>query len=204
MRFTGSMTRQEANRGFTLIELLVTLAVIATLSLGVAPFVRDIVEKQRLVGAVEAVHSQFVLAKSEALKRSEEVHVRVVSENSNVDWWVGIGEEDRNKDGTDDGNCDPKETTPSAGDACTLSYLETDGSTLTRILRVTDNTGFAGVELDSSEAIYNFDPVRGTVGGGNVELESDNYLVRIVISGLGRLRICSPTGGKNLGRYTDC
>jgi hypothetical protein len=57
---------------------------------------------------------------------------------------------------------------------------------------------------DGSPDEITFSPIRGTVDSRTIKLESDDYEVRIAITSVGRVSICSPSGSDKLGRYPDC
>lgn len=179
------MNLRPVQSGLTLIELVVALAVVIILGITVVPFITDMLQKQRLVAAVEAVHGQFVQAKSESFKRSSEI---IVGLSTGSSWHVGV---------SDRSGCDS-----STGD-CRLRYVEADGST-TSIGTAISSTEYPGVTLSSTGTTFTFDPVRKTMTSGTVTLDTSDYQAKVETSVIGRVLICSPSGTKSLGRYEDC
>lgn len=180
------MSERSIPYGFTLIELIVTVAVLTIMAVTVVPLVQDMVQKQRIAAAAEAIHAQVMLAKSESGKRAVPVYVAIDEGGS---WVLGI---------SDASGCNP------SGTDCTLTYVEADGTTTTQ-QKTISSTEFPGASIeDDSPDEITFNPVRGTADSRTITLESDDYEVRIVVGTVGRVSICSPSGSDHLGRYPDC
>lgn len=61
------------SRGFTLIELMITLAVVAIIAALTAPAIGNFIDSGRMTTATNAVVTELVFTKSEAVKRSTPV-----------------------------------------------------------------------------------------------------------------------------------
>jgi type IV fimbrial biogenesis protein FimT len=75
---TASPTARR-RRGFTMTELMVTVAVVAVLSTIAAPSMRQMVATQRVRSAASALTESLWMARSEALKRNDNVTFRLVN-----------------------------------------------------------------------------------------------------------------------------
>jgi len=76
---------RQAARGFTAIELMVVVAIIAILTAFAAPYMGQMVRKQRLRTTSFDVFSSLTLARSEAIKRNVSVTMTPVA----ADWAKG-------------------------------------------------------------------------------------------------------------------
>lgn len=94
-------------RGFTAIELMVTLAILAVLAALAAPSFTPMVERWRVLQAVEGLQSTLYFARSEAIKRGGNVVIEKLANNASCtaatgadDWGCGwMVCEDSNGDG---------------------------------------------------------------------------------------------------------
>lgn len=169
--------------GLTLVELVVTLAVTAIITSVAVPSANRFIDSRRIHAATEAIQAQVFYARTESTKRSEPIYLSVDA-NDTETWAVGVSETT---------GCDP------AGNDCTLSF---DGIS---DVRVVNSSAFPGVVLgaDASGEVI-FEPVRATVNATQIELRTDTYTTRVVLTAAGRLFTCSPNGSKKMGRYPDC
>jgi len=184
----------KATRGFSLIELLVTLMVLAALVSLAMPILGQL-EKRRLIGAAEAVYSEFQFAKSEAIKQSRNMHVDV---REGTSWCVGV---------SDEAGCDCTITDPDNANACTVSVYDVTNDQDEDVLRTIRGEEFGDVTmLAGTTFTEEFDSLRGTLtdaAGNTVELQSaDGLRLDVVISRMGRIRLCGPN--EPVGGYPQC
>ncbi len=178
--------------GFSLIELMVTLAVLAIIAVIAAPSLQSFLDKNRVVGAAEAVYSQIQSARSEAVKQSADM---VVAFTTGASWCSGIRR---------GAVCDCAVTAPADADACAIIA---DG--VTPVLKVVSSAAFQGVAMNAgAPASVTFNGVRGTVPlaeVGNIVLQSGlGRQLQIEVNALGRVRLCSPAGAGAVGGYPAC
>ena len=83
-------TMQRKIRGFTLIELMVTVAVLAVLASLAAPSFRQMLAAQRVRTTGYDMVGDLVLARSEAIKRGENVTITPVVSNWALGWSVNV------------------------------------------------------------------------------------------------------------------
>jgi Tfp pilus assembly protein FimT len=152
----------------------------------------DTLDRRRVTGAAEAVYSQLQFARSEAIKSGRDIKL---SYTAGANWCSGMREDD----GT---TCDCTQTDQTQADACAILG---DGST--RVLKVINASGYDSIQMSSAPATIEFDSVRGTLNGsaGTVAIASSksNRQVNIVVSILGRVRMCSPAAN-HVGSYPTC
>lgn len=183
------MSTLRRHTGFSLIELMVTLAVLAIIVATAAPSFQSFLDKNRVVGAAEAVYTQAQAARSEAVKQSADM-VLVVS--SGASWCVGFS---RNT-GT------PCDCTAAIDDEDACSVIA-DGTN--SVLKVVDGSAFNGVTVGAgAPASMTFSGVRGaTTGAGSIQLQSAlGRQMQVQVNAIGRVRLCSPSA--SVGGYPSC
>lgn len=169
-------------QGFTLIEMMVTVAVLAIIVSIAAPSFNGFFDRYRVKRAADTLSAFLINAKSEAIKRNK--NVSAVITGSGTSWCVGM---------TENATCD-----------CTANNdCQIDGAD-----RVMNSTSFKGVKwlAPASTHAFEFKTQRGAVTGFNtVQLESANgSKLNVVVSMVGRIKLCSPSGTGNMGGYTVC
>lgn len=173
--------------GFTLVELMVTVAVVAILAMVAAPNMASFLDRNRVVGAGEAVLAQVQLARTEAVKQGANMTVVFLT---GADWCVGFARGDT-----------PCDCTAALGEADACSIL---GDGQNALLTVVASGAFTGVGMDAgAPASLTFNGVRGTVagGGGAASFTSpQSRQLQVTVNALGRVRLCSPDG--SVGGYS--
>lgn len=169
------------------------------------PSFKEALERRRITGAIESITSRVAVARSEAIKRNENVSV-TIKRTSATDWCLGA-----RSDTT--AACDCDQTTETAADYCGFP----DVTDATKVLgqRLTSDD-LNGVELETAGALFGansvfaFDPVTGTLdnlgdtGAFVVSTTSGDYKAQITISPSGLASICLPNTAAEFGRYAIC
>ncbi len=183
--------QRKRTSGFSLVELLITLAVIGVLLGAGQPLMAMMLESRRVSGAAEAVQSALHFARSEGIKQMVPMVVTYSMNNTGA-WRVGI------RDRT---TCDTTVADPEDEIACSIPQADE------RVLKVFEAAEFPGVIARATRGSTRFNPVRGTALGTNATVtlrSAGGKEVRVIVSNIGRVRSCSPSGdGKVLG-YPAC
>lgn len=190
--------------GFTLLELLIAMAVLAILISLATPGMSGYFANQRLAGAAQQLYSQLQLARSEAIARGVPVTLTVVTDGSS-NWAYGMSHVNN--------PCNPAVTSATATNACRMVVSDGDAALDPGtgavdpddlVLVRTGSEDFPGVVLaGAGSASVSFDPVRGMASGRQFTLNGSNgNQLRVSVSLLGRVALCSPDG--RLSGYQDC
>jgi type IV fimbrial biogenesis protein FimT len=184
----GKEVMKIANQlGVTLIELMIVIVITAVLMAIGIPAFRDTIDRNRLKAVTDTLYGDFQFSKSEAIKRNQTILVDFTTSGGGATWCYGLK--------AAAASCDCTETNASAANACVID----------NVLKVVKSTDYKGVTMTPS-ADFTFDNVRGTVNAGNVTLNSTySKQTRVILSGLGRIRLCSPSGTTYVSGYsTTC
>ncbi len=180
----------QRHKGLTLIELLVAIAVLAILISQAGPALAHLLDNARLLAAAHRLTADLQLARSEALQRG--IDVSLIFRDDADPWCYGF---------TITQACD---CAPATGHSdCTLETA--DGARI----RVTDAATFPRIQLAavnfSNDLRVTFNAARGTAGAGHVTLESGTgRRLQLVVSTLGRIRLCVPDDSLATGGYPPC
>lgn len=180
------MGHSRSGSGFTLIEMMVVVAVIAIFATLAAPSMAEFIDKRRVTGAAEAVYSLMQTGRSEAIKQSADVRAWVNDDT----WYVGLGH---------DNAC---ATTPAE---CVIDHGSGD------LTQRVDGSNFPGVAITTNEG----DPPLFTARGVPPDVavrkameitfqSASGWQLRVDISEVGRVAICSPVSSTNPGAYASC
>lgn len=180
------MFNLRCQNGITLIETLTAVVVLGVLVAASVPSFNQFIQGGRLKGALESVFANLQYAKSEAIKRNQQVYLTFTEAGDT--WCYGL-------------------TAASGSPACTC---DTTARTTTCEIATVYSDDYKNITIDSSTAPtsrqYSFNPIRGSADSGNVTLSNGTYTLRVVISSLGRIKICSPdnAGLPGLTDYPGC
>lgn len=158
--------------GFTLIELLIALTLVAILVAVALPSYQSLRQEQMVRAATQALYTDVMLLKSEAVKRNQTLNLLLFnSGTSNWCYRVHI-----------DGSCS------SCTDTCSSIEGRKGG----------DASEFPGLILEASYSEsatnirpLNISPRRGTLTAGNIAISSGDYSMRVVTNNVGRVRTCA-------------
>jgi len=171
--------------GFTLIELLLALTLIAVLTGVAAPAMGRLLDLSRLRSAAETLSLELRQARNHALNQQRITYFSFFAASDS--WCYGWRESSA---------CDCR-----SGDITRLCAVGRDG----RLNRHRQSSiDFPDVTLASTRraktATLHFSPYRGAAKALSLALHNRAGELRVIISPLGRIRICSPEAR----RYPPC
>lgn len=175
-------------RGMTLIEFLVVLLIVSILATLALPVFMSALHKHRAKNAVETLHANLRIAKTEAIKRNQPINVNFKVSSDGASWCYGLNQVS---------NCDC-----SVAGSCHLDSVE----------KVVSSSDFPNTKMQTSLSSpgnrLTFDHVRGIMDStfGTIRFYTEeNEEVRLIINRLARFRFCSPAGDANISGYpTSC
>lgn len=172
---------KKLNHGFTLIELMVVVAIIAILAYIAIPSYMEFITNRRLIDSAEFIQGKLNFARAEAIKQSKTIYFGVTSGTS---WDIGIGDQSA-CDGSSSTDCNIS-TSVNGTDNVQIPHFYTDPGN--------------GTDVTTAEQVA-FNPVRGTATTTTITVTNSAGSLKVKVSLLGRIIICSDTG---LGKYPNC
>jgi type IV fimbrial biogenesis protein FimT len=203
-RFSRVKTRKAALRhplagprsrakGITMLELIIVVAIIALLAALAGPDLRDFIVKNRLKGAAEEAQAMLQFARSEAVKRSQDVYVNFKDDPG---WCFGVS--------TASG-CDCFEPDVSDAGSCRISTVTGTDYALKRVTSEDyKDVGLAN-PTPGTDKQFTFDYQRGlTSDNDTLTFTNDGFEIQVRVSVLGRVWLCSPGDTSKVLGYEDC
>lgn len=172
------------NSGFTLIEMMVAMTVAAILLTIAIPSFTHMIDQNRLKGAAEMLYADLRFARAEAIMRNKPVQISFNANSST--WCYGLKV---------NANCDCQVTDPANSGYCEIDNVP----------KIVSSAEFSGVSISGMASSFSFNPLRGKADSGTTKFQSaDNEKLHVVVSGLGRVRLCSPSGAGKVNGYPSC
>jgi type IV fimbrial biogenesis protein FimT len=198
----------QSMRGVTLLELLISVSIMGIIISLAAPNFSQFGDNQRLIGAAEQVYEHMQQARSDAVSRNVTTYLNYAADGTTT-WTYGMS--------SVTSLCNVALTDPTAASACVMVVDDGDGTldpgdasvdagdlVLYRYPRgeFTD-VAMTTTLFSSGTTQILFDAIRGTSTSGRVTLTGGNgNSLRVDISPLGRVSICSPSG--TIENYRTC
>ncbi|MGL5324976.1 MAG: GspH/FimT family pseudopilin [Aeromonas sp.] len=168
--------------GFTLIELMIALALVALLLTVAIPSYQSLRQEQMVKTATQAVYTDIMLLKSEAIKRNRTLQF-IIFNSGTSNWCYRIHI---------DGSCS----------SCSDSCSSIEGR------KGADASEYPGISLVASysESVTNVRPLsisprRGTMAAGNIAISAETYSMQVKTNNVGRVRTC---GVSNVSGVPAC
>jgi len=182
MKIRSTLNTTRKNKGFTLIEIMVTVAIVAIFASIAVPSFTQMIKNNQISRATNEVVGGLILARSEALKRSNNVTLCASSNQTSCSgtsdfsggWMVFLDcDDDGNFDGTGAVDCD------------------NDGSSddNEQLIKVSD--GFEGLYVNNnvgSSVTYTFSG-RSATSTFDIGKDSSNKKKKITINKVGRVKV---------------
>lgn len=173
-----------SNRGFTLIELMIVVALVAIVATLAAPSFTKMLSRKRVEGVTAELATDFQYAKSEAVARNTEVRVTFVDNRCYVIHEASL----------------------------VVSTCVTSGTGLLKTMQL-DAGSTASLSPNNSLTYVGFEPVRGVAtndsspaGDASINITSSvgSWTLRALVTPLGRVQTCSPSGTGQIPGYSAC
>jgi type IV fimbrial biogenesis protein FimT len=178
-----SCLQRLALRGATLTETTAVVGILSVLMATAASALPDWLHHSRLRGAADSMAMALRQMMAESLVRHTPMSLSFQASLAGADWCYGLRFREP---------CDCRQS----------GSCEVDGAD-----RVTRGSEFGGVRMavGVSGGRFSTQPLRSTVTAGNVLFTAANgKQLKVVVTGLGRVRTCSPSGPTYLPGHPTC
>lgn len=173
--------KRQNNKGFTLLELMIVIALIGIIAALAMPSYQRMIERNRLKEAAEALKSDMQLARTESIKRSQDVIVTRTTGNNGA-WCYGFNDTAI--------ACDCTQTAVAAADYCSLKRILGNAYPQTNLLSFSANTTFTFR--------------RGTANASNTCFSTANFKLKVKVGSTGRVTLCTNNDATAVLGYETC
>ncbi|MDB5968800.1 MAG: type secretory pathway, pseudopilin PulG [Hydrocarboniphaga sp.] len=184
------------DHGYTLLEALTVVAVLGVLLAASLPSFHDAGLRSTLKSAADRLRSDMGEARTTARERAQFVYLSFVRASDGASWCWGLSLAP---------SCDCRLDDRSAAAFCFVDRDAASASPLPRFVRSSD---YRSVLLDALPlgGSLRFSPVRPDLVAGNISFSAagSGETLRVVVSSLGRLRLCSPAGAHAVPGLPPC
>lgn len=183
--------RSQNGGGYSLIEAMLVVALIAILVAASLPYFGPASARNTLRAAAGQLRSDLQEARTQAMQRAQPVYLRFWRSADGRDWCWGQSSQS---------GCDCRLPADAAIGACRIDSQSSP--------RTVSSIDYRGVALESLPfgGELRLSPVRADLVAGNVSFGAGatGPSVRVVVSALGRVRLCSPAGARALNGLPAC
>jgi type IV fimbrial biogenesis protein FimT len=188
--------RKPRLRGYTLLEAMIVVAILGVLLAASLPSFREFGMTSSLKSAADRLRSDMGEARTTARERAQPVYLSLIRDAAGSTWCWGLSLKT---------SCDCRLDDRGASAFC---FIDRDALTALPLRRVVRSSEYRGVLLEpaSYSGSLRFSPVRADLLTGNIGFSSSSngQTLRVVISSLGRLRLCSPAGARVVPGMPAC
>lgn len=187
------VTRRKTQSGVSMVEVIIVMGIVGVMASLAFPSFSQMFARSRLRATAEQIRADLNVARSEAQKRNQTILMNFTI-NADNSWCYGL---------TTSASCNCTVT-----DAANTSYCFLDrdagGVAIPSSVSSTNYRGIAFVGTPFTDHKITFNAVRPMLESSSVTLVSSDASarMRIIASGLGRIRFCSPDG--SLSGYPSC